>query len=171
MELIYPYVRDRQLCSRAEFAARHPAPVIVFKKLAAAGQGETQLAQVIDDANAEVAKALRHEAHQYRLLRLAGGAHTIGRAPENALVLNDDSVSRQHAQIVVSAINVTVADAGSDNGTWVLGADGNQKAKTPVTLRDGDRVRFGRVITHFFAPSGFFDFLSTLLDPRAAPGA
>lgn len=173
MELVYPYVRARQLCSRKEFAELHPTPVLVFKKLGVGGEGETQLVarepESVTPEDAAVARVLRHEAHQYRLVRLKSGVYAVGRAPESAIVLADDSVSRRHAEIAAGE-RVSVRDLGSDNGTIVIGKSGAQRVSAERVLEDADRVRFGSVLTHFFLPHAFFDFLATLLDPRAAPG-
>jgi predicted component of type VI protein secretion system len=64
---------------------------------------------------------------------------TIGRAPDNDLVLNYPNLSRRHAVIESSGGGVRIADCGSQNGTLVNGvpADGS------VELRDGDVVTLG----------------------------
>ncbi len=47
---------------------------------------------------------------------------SVGRGPENDLVLDDASVSKMHASLVVNAAgNLAVADTGSTNGTFVAG--------------------------------------------------
>ena len=66
--------------------------------------------------------------------------HTIGRAPENSIRLDDTSVSGRHAEIVVVGENCYLKDLGSTNGTLVNG----QPVKE-TQLRAGDRVRFGKV--------------------------
>jgi pSer/pThr/pTyr-binding forkhead associated (FHA) protein len=53
--------------------------------------------------------------------------------------LEEDGVSRRHAQVVVSAGKVEVKDLGSTNGTYVNGE------RTPgALLREGDRVTVAR---------------------------
>jgi predicted component of type VI protein secretion system len=66
--------------------------------------------------------------------------YTIGRAPENSIRLEDNSVSGRHAELAVVAENCYLKDLGSTNGTLV-----NGQAITEVQLRAGDRVRFGKV--------------------------
>jgi pSer/pThr/pTyr-binding forkhead associated (FHA) protein len=75
---------------------------------------------------------------------------TIGRAPDNMVVLDDPSVSGRHAHLLRSGDVYRVKDLNSTNGTHV-----NNETITEVTLRIGDRLRFGKVEARFEAdPSG-----------------
>jgi hypothetical protein len=69
---------------------------------------------------------------------LAPHATTLGRAPDNDIVLAGDGISRYHARIEPGAASHAVTDLGSKNGTFVNGTA--IKAETP--LRDGDRLSF-----------------------------
>jgi two-component system, cell cycle response regulator len=65
---------------------------------------------------------------------------TLGRAPECIVVLQDESVSRVHAEIVQRETgDVFIRDMGSTNGTFV----GGQRI-TETALRKGDKVLLGR---------------------------
>src|SRR4051812_40650913 len=64
---------------------------------------------------------------------------TVGRSPDNAVRLNDPSVSRAHARIVVGGPVPLVEDAGSSHGTWI----DDERVTGPTELRDGVRLRFG----------------------------
>lgn len=75
---------------------------------------------------------------------LAEDLSTIGRAPENSVVINDVSVSGRHAQIERSGQIYKLRDLGSTNGTRVNGESAHE-----VTLRQGDRLRFGGVEARF----------------------
>ncbi len=69
---------------------------------------------------------------------------TIGRLPDCDLVLEDSSVSKQHAQLrwSESEHQCRVKDLGSRNGTFLNGATiGDREA----LLRDGDILSFGYV--------------------------
>jgi len=169
MELIYSYVRDRQLFSRTEFERKHASAVVVSKKLLSAADGETQVVQLLDDALAAAARALRHEAHQYRVLKLAGTV-SVGRAAENKLVLADESVSRLHGELRQEDGRIFVGDRASENGTWIIRASRKHRVEADEEVQDGDAVAWGNVRTQIFWPGSLFDFLTTLLDPRAAPG-
>lgn len=66
-------------------------------------------------------------------------AITIGRAPGNALVLQDGKVSSQHARIDLAREGVTICDLGSKNGTFVDG----HPVGTPRKLRPGHEIALG----------------------------
>lgn len=65
---------------------------------------------------------------------------TVGRKPGNSLQILDNSVSGQHAEIVVDGEGVLVRDVGSTNGTRV----GNERV-LEARLENGDHVLFGNV--------------------------
>lgn len=69
---------------------------------------------------------------------------TIGRLPENALQIDDASVSSSHAEIFAEEDRFFVRDLGSTNGTFING-EKIEKAQ----LHEGDEVRFGMVLTRF----------------------
>ena len=71
---------------------------------------------------------------------LTEAATTIGRSPENMIRLDDPSVSGRHAQLQQAGDDYLLTDLESTNGTLV-----NGEAITSVTLRPGDRIRFGKV--------------------------
>lgn len=63
---------------------------------------------------------------------LPAGSHEVSRSPDAQVRLDDEQVSRRHAQLsVASSGGVTVLDVGSSNGTFVNGAP----ATTAVDLR------------------------------------
>lgn len=66
----------------------------------------------------------------------------IGRAETNDIVINDNSVSRLHASIIVESSNVYVLDHNSLNGTYINGL----KIHTKQTLKEGDLLKTGNVI-------------------------
>lgn len=74
-------------------------------------------------------------------LALEPGETIIGRDPGAAIYLNDPSVSRRHARIVVSEEGVTLEDLGSKNGTY----QGDIRVSNAVPLSDGAQLKFGSV--------------------------
>ena len=66
---------------------------------------------------------------------------TIGRGQDSDVMIEHPTVSRQHAAIKLEGDQFRLYDLGSSNGTFV----GEQRVREPVTLDDGDRVRFGAV--------------------------
>ena len=66
---------------------------------------------------------------------------TVGRAPDNNIVLNDGEVSGHHAVLLPSAGNaIEVRDAGSRNGTLVNGV----AITSPVLVGPNDVVGIGQ---------------------------
>jgi DNA-binding winged helix-turn-helix (wHTH) protein len=76
-----------------------------------------------------------------RRYALAPGETIIGRDPGAPVFLDDASVSRRHARIVVSDGGATLEDLSSKNGTKI----GDREVEAPVPLSDGDRIRIGSV--------------------------
>jgi pSer/pThr/pTyr-binding forkhead associated (FHA) protein len=64
----------------------------------------------------------------------------IGRASENAIVIEDFSVSGHHALLQLTGGTYYLKDLGSTNGTRV-----NGERISETQLRLGDRLRFGEV--------------------------
>jgi adenylate cyclase len=79
----------------------------------------------------------------------SGNVWRIGRTGENAIVLSDDSVSRNHAMIQrLEGGEYYLIDMGSRNGSFVNG----QRLSAPVALCDGDRLSFGQARVCFRNP-------------------
>lgn len=76
---------------------------------------------------------------------LVPGVNTIGRDPASRVWLDSPSVSRAHAQLVVSADAATIEDLGSKNGTVLRG----ERLTGLARLADGDDLRFGSVAATF----------------------
>lgn len=81
-----------------------------------------------------------------RRIVLGAGINTVGRVREADVYLDDASVSRAHARIVVEHGKAAVEDLESKNGTWVQGVPIH--GSTP--LADGDELMFGTVRFRFF---------------------
>ena len=73
-----------------------------------------------------------------------GGRLTIGKAPDNDLVLSDDTVSRHHCELVRSPDGLHVRDLGSTNGTKI---DGTRVRE--ATLPPGGVLTIGEVEVAF----------------------
>jgi transcriptional regulator with GAF, ATPase, and Fis domain len=68
------------------------------------------------------------------LSRVLGEGLRIGKAPDNDLVLSDDTVSRHHCELARTAEGVRVRDLGSTNGTRVQGARVTEAVVPPGTV-------------------------------------
>src|SRR5438128_237047 len=63
---------------------------------------------------------------------------TIGRDPQNDLVLDDPRVSRRHAVVRQTPEGVSIHDQQSGNGTFV-----NHQRVTEIKLAEGDTIKIG----------------------------
>jgi predicted component of type VI protein secretion system len=93
----------------------------------------------------------KHKIDIMPKLVIAGIAHelaeqtiTIGRAPDNAIIIDDPSVSGRHAHLELSGETYRLKDLESTNGTRVNGVP-----ITETTLRFDDRIRFGAIDARF----------------------
>lgn len=76
------------------------------------------------------------------------GLNTIGRFPENDIILEPISVSRRHCALLVHSRGVCeLHDTASRNGTFV----NDQHIRQQVRLHSGDRIRIGPVELLFVA--------------------
>jgi hypothetical protein len=75
---------------------------------------------------------------------------SIGRAPDNDVVLNDAGVSRTHARIERRASGWMLTDRASANGIALNGA----AVVTAAPLREGDRIAVGPVTFEFRSGPG-----------------
>jgi len=74
------------------------------------------------------------------------GSVSLGRAPENSLVLADEQISRRHAIIQAQGVGeFWLVDLGSANGTYVNG----RRVTQPQALHRGDVIRLSGVEMEF----------------------
>ncbi|HEY3451397.1 MAG TPA: FHA domain-containing protein [Myxococcales bacterium] len=73
----------------------------------------------------------------------------VGRVGPANILIDDDSVSRRHAEIVKTGSKFSVRDLDSSNGTFL-----NGDRITEADLQPGDVVRFGVVELTFTGPGG-----------------
>ncbi len=76
---------------------------------------------------------------------LEPGETVIGRDPNAGLFIDDPSVSRRHARIVLTGEGATLEDLGSKNGTLLE----DRKIDAPMRLNDAARIRIGTVALTF----------------------
>jgi ABC-type multidrug transport system ATPase subunit/pSer/pThr/pTyr-binding forkhead associated (FHA) protein len=67
------------------------------------------------------------------------GGQSIGRDPDNDIVVDDLMASRHHAELVLSDGSLEVVDLGSQNGTYV---NGTRVTQAPIQL--GDVINIGK---------------------------
>jgi DNA-binding winged helix-turn-helix (wHTH) protein len=76
-----------------------------------------------------------------REVPLAEGENVLGRDPSASVSIDNATVSRHHARIVIHGSDAALEDLGSKNGTWLRGG----RIATSETLADGDEIRVGPV--------------------------
>ena len=87
---------------------------------------------------------LTTEAQGKVAYEFAESSITIGRAPDNMIVIDDPSVSSRHAQLEQIGETYRLKDLDSTNGTKVNGVP-----ITETALRFEDRIRFGAIEARF----------------------
>jgi diguanylate cyclase (GGDEF)-like protein len=108
----------------------------------------------------------KDESLRGKRFKLEKSPLTLGRVPDNDVVLEDDSVSRRHAEVVQRGETWFVVDVGSRNGTL------HNEAELPreAPLSHGDRIKIGSTIFKYLtgadAESAYFEevFKLTITD-------
>jgi serine/threonine-protein kinase len=77
---------------------------------------------------------------------LTEAVSTIGKTPDNAIVVTDGAISRKHAAFLLRDGKVFVRDLESSNGTFV---NGQRIGQQEQPLADGDEIAMGRTKIRF----------------------
>ena len=97
-----------------------------------------------------VAELILKTGNEERRYPLSGAPCGIGRSVHNAIVLQSDMVSRNHAMIQVNESGgYSIFDLGSRNGTFLNG----RRVGAPVVLHDRDVVAIGEFALVFSEPT------------------
>lgn len=115
------------------------------RRAAKAGVQIPSLAPTMPDIEVIARITLQNGTREIPLIFKPGGKRlNVGRASDNELTLNDGSVSKIHAALLMTAEGtLLVADTGSTNGTYINGrriAYGESRL-----IEDGDVIGFGDV--------------------------
>ncbi len=81
----------------------------------------------------------------HRRFPLSLGEHVIGRDPDVDIPLDESTVSRRHARLLVTIDGAVLEDFDSKNGTL----RGGEPVTGPVALSDGDALHIGSLILTF----------------------
>ena len=80
-----------------------------------------------------------------RRVPLTAGEHVLGREGPGVITINDSTVSRRHARLVVHAHSAVLEDLGSKNGTWLAGS----RVDRAAPLSSGALFMLGTVKVEF----------------------
>ncbi len=78
---------------------------------------------------------------------------SLGRAPDNDLVIDDATLSRLHLLLERRPEGWAARDAGSTNGTWI---EGERLGPDPVVLVTGTQILAGSVRFTFYDAGGLY---------------
>jgi hypothetical protein len=165
---------------RDEFlAAAAPAVLVRHRASAPAADGEHQTvtleadaAELLDETSpVGLVSADGVDLELYPLVKKPGASFpdriTIGRTPNNDVVVADHSVSRLHAYARPAGDpgdGWLIADAGSKNGSWL--DDAPLEPRREVALPPGGAIKLGDVMLTFYRASDLFDLLGDDHDRR-----
>jgi pSer/pThr/pTyr-binding forkhead associated (FHA) protein len=77
-------------------------------------------------------------------VHLVGKETSIGRGPDQDIVLGDETVSKRHAKVRLEDGTFRFWDLASANYSYVVGADGTRtRILEPHVLADGDTILLG----------------------------
>ena len=71
--------------------------------------------------------------------KLVSKDYSIGRTSENNIILDDITVSRNHAFLSISEKIIKIIDNNSTNGIYI-----NNEIKSEYELKSGDKVQIGK---------------------------
>ena len=74
--------------------------------------------------------------------RVSTQPFTVGRNPDNDFCVANPTVSKRHAELVLTEGGLRVRDLGSTNGTFLNG----QRVRDLERVQDGDRLQFGSTL-------------------------
>ncbi|MCY1042265.1 FHA domain-containing protein [Corallococcus sp. bb12-1] len=166
-ELLSAHV-TRYLRNRDEFERGLPPGLLLFMPaLGTVTPSELEDYPLRTVTNAGPPTLGQDEPVVFPLLKSTGNAFgrgiTVGRTGNNDVVLDDGSVSRFHAWFARDAgeAGFLLTDAGSKNGSYVMGE--RLLARKPTPVGDGMRLRFGQVEVSFYTPGAFARLLAKRL--------
>ena len=96
------------------------------------------------DWNGTAWLVLNHDGTDLLAHKLRGEVITIGRVPLNQVVIDNPTISAQHALLARLGDSYWLEDLHSTNGTQVNGV-----SITDAELNDGDKIQFGSVVAIF----------------------
>jgi FHA domain-containing protein len=138
IHLEVPARREDFRRARARLLENCGMQTLAFNRDRLAEAAEAGPCTLIDCADAKPAGLAFWLADSGGVYPLRPGLNSVGRMPDNDVVITDGSVSRRHCAIVVHTHRgCELHDTASKNGTFLNG----QRVHGPTRLRNGDEIR------------------------------
>lgn len=118
-----------------------------------------------DDAPPALVVLMGPTGYVGKQFALTQSEYVVGRSVECSIHLDDKSVSRSHARLVVVGSDVTAVDLGSANKTVVNGSI--LVPMTPCKLKNNDQIKFGNLILKFLEKGNIEAFANRELNEKA----
>jgi FHA domain len=174
VELVYEYIRKRELMAKGAFVADMNAHFLLYKRWQVKNVGERTQTQIrvmppaaLMDLLEEQKLQLHKEAFEYRVVKLSldgSSGWQIGRTSENDIVVPHHTVSKKHALITLGAdASMMIADQGSKNGTWV--ENKRVMPDRPTLIWTKQVLRLGTLSIRFLGGGDFYDILGGMVTP------
>jgi len=126
-----------------QIASSQPTPAPAVAPLGPTGPGPNPPTAPMPQQESAQPAARRHRTviGELNMAQLLGGIITIGRTPDNQIVVAHPQVSSRHAQIVREGEALYIQDLRSANGTFVRGARVPPGQRVPI--QNGEKVQIG----------------------------
>lgn len=95
--------------------------------------------------------------------------YIVGRNPDSSIFIDDRSVSRSHARLMVVGSEVTIQDLGSSNKTSINGSV--LTPMSPQRLKNNDQLKCGSVIFKFLERGSLESYSNKALSEKAEKDA
>jgi hypothetical protein len=166
--IVQDYIRLALELDRDAFVRKIEVPVLVATSLRPGQSFQQAPTRMMDEHEREqVGKHAPRFSHQAQVLELRREGQPgiadevwVGRAEENAIVLDEEEISARHAlfrRIRTRGV-YTLEDLESTNGTMVNRTE--LLSGRAIQLKDGDTLSFGNLTFLFFYPAGFYDVIT-----------
>lgn len=136
-----PKAKRRNPVITAEIADRHSQPAPERSRKVAPPAQPTSVYRVeTQPAHRTASLRALDGPERGRAFIVPPGVTSVGRAPDNDIVLDSPNVSRRHARVECGESGIRVVDQNSTNGTWL-----NGEAVRVADVTNGDEITFGGV--------------------------
>ncbi len=125
--------------------------------------------RVADEAPPALVVLLGPQGYVGKQFPLTQTEYVVGRSIDCSIQLDDKSVSRNHARLIVMGSDVTIIDLGSANKTVV---NGNVlQSMNPFRLKNNDQIKAGNVILKFLEKGNIEAFTNHQLNEKVVKDA